>query len=222
MASYFFGQLFNRLYDTNFDSADIHFGPEPETLQEPPKPQQETLADASLWRLFCVFMTKFWEIILVVAENSPVSFFYGITIITTICLSVLLLYRLKKGRPTKEFMSLSTMHSTQQIKSINVRDPYPKGNTKSTQQLKLAPEKFRPGKNFNTWLFLFENYLKDIDKSEWLSCLWTMLDEKCLNDNSIDFTRSYEEIRAYLLEIYGEKNKTKSKSTATSARENVQ
>ena len=48
-----------------------------------------------------------------------------------------------------------------------------------------------------------------------------MLDEKCLNDNSLDFTRCYEEIRAGLLEIYGEKNKLKSKTTATSARENV-
>ena len=48
-----------------------------------------------------------------------------------------------------------------------------------------------------------------------------MLDEKCLNDNSLDFTRSYEEIRANLLEIYGEKNKYKSKSTATSERENI-
>ena len=48
-----------------------------------------------------------------------------------------------------------------------------------------------------------------------------MLDKKCLNYNSIDFTRSYEEIRAYLFEIYGEIIKLKSKSTATSPRENV-
>ena len=150
--------MYSRLFDTNFESSYFDFGPEPETLPEPPRPQQETLADASLWRL---------------------------------------------------------------NQSINVLDPYTKGNTKSTLNLKLAPEKFRPGKNLNTWLFLFENYLKEVGKIEWLSCLWTMLDEKCLNDNYLDCSPSYEEIRAELLEIYGENSKTKSKTSTTSTRENV-
>ena len=85
MASFLFGQIFSRLFDTNFDSSDFDFGLEPELLPELPRPQQETLANASLWRLLCVFMTKLWEFILGVAENSTVSFFYDVTIITTIC-----------------------------------------------------------------------------------------------------------------------------------------
>ena len=130
--------MFNRL----FDSSDFDFGPEPETPLEPPRQPPETLADASLLRLFCVFMTKLLDFIIVVTENSPVSLFYGLAIITTVCLCVLLLYRLKKGRPTKEIMSFLSLFSTQQ--------------------------------------------------------------------NLVD-----------LLEIYGEKNKLKSKTTATSARDNV-
>ena len=173
------------------------------TNDKPQRPR-DILEDTPLWQLFTIFIARIMDYIALLGSFSPISFGQFIQFCFFMILSkVIYKWITKKGRPTKSEVPLPTLPGSFPIKPDDVYSSYSYSSSypSAPQPAKTSPDKFRPGKNFSTWIIIFEDYVQDVNKIKWRSYLLPLIDERCLNDNAIDPNIEYSELRAKLLGI---------------------